>query len=713
MFRMFSYAWPDNFWNGASYEIIQGPRAGSGGTILTYANKRLPHITIGTFAVTPGDPLPAVGGHVLLFKLAVEPVQWQPNDERRGWSIALQGIGATVTTETRDLSRQTKGLQAVRLQAPTANDRIELKSFLDSSLAGPFMRFSGAYRIAFKAKHIGGSGSLSINVILRDRTHVLSQQIVGDWQTYVLQFRANEPLPPRRQTVEVKFSITGACEILLDDMVFEQISESDDVSRNRTAFTDDFVDAVRELNPGIIRYWGSQLGDTIDNQLAIPFARRRASFSLYEPDNRRTDSIEIGLHEFLELCLTAGSEPWYVMPGTITSAEAANLIQYLSGSSQSAYGAIRAMRGQERPWTDVFTTIHLEYGNEAWNGFFKGGGIEYPDAYGQRAKLLFDTMRTVQEFVPSRTRLLIGGQAVSSGSNLTRHITAASSHDGLCVAPYLQIDAVDKYRSIEAYYGPLFAEPEVVSAPAKALHSCPRDYYCNYMRQNYDLLGASSRPVPLSVYEVNLHTTTGSIVSEQGALDGLVPTKGAALAVAHHILHMLKILGITDQCVFGIHQYEYLVGSSSVKLWGIVRDFGVFRRRRPLFIALAMINKALHGDMFDSAHPVTNPTWQHDGSNKVAPYKAHYVHSYYVVSAASRSLILFNLHRASMVSVNITGVGAPNGVVRVSLMQGSRITAMNENTNDVIVTENTTTLRPNAIPIVLPPHSLNIVEWAM
>ena len=34
-----------------------------------------------------------------------------------------------------------------------------------------------------------------------------------------------------------------------------------------------------------------------------------------------------------------------------------------------------AAQGQTAPWTSVFPVIHLEFGNENWNGTFQGGVI--------------------------------------------------------------------------------------------------------------------------------------------------------------------------------------------------------------------------------------------------------------------------------------------------------------------------------------------------
>ena len=76
------------------------------------------------------------------------------------------------------------------------------------------------------------------------------------------------------------------------------------------------------------------------------------------------------MHEFLELCELVHAEPWYVVPLAYSPAEMTHLIEYLAGPATSTYGAKRAARGHAAPWTDTFTQIHLELGNEAWNSVF-------------------------------------------------------------------------------------------------------------------------------------------------------------------------------------------------------------------------------------------------------------------------------------------------------------------------------------------------------
>jgi alpha-L-arabinofuranosidase len=140
----------------------------------------------------------------------------------------------------------------------------------------------------------------------------------------------------------------------------------------------------------VLRFWAGQLGDTLGNLIADPYGRQRAGYSAFLAEQ---DDISYGLQEFLQLSEWLGAEPWFVVPTTFSVTDASNLIEYLAGASSTPYGSKRAARGHPNPWSTSFTKIPLEFGNEAWNGVFKGGAIEYPEPYGQRAQTIFGAMR--------------------------------------------------------------------------------------------------------------------------------------------------------------------------------------------------------------------------------------------------------------------------------------------------------------------------------
>src|SRR5205823_8297765 len=107
--------------------------------------------------------------------------------------------------------------------------------------------------------------------------------------------------------------------------------------------------------------------------------------------------------------------------------------------------------------------------------------------------------------------------------------------------PYLGYE-ITSFGSNEELFGPLFAEPEQINDTT-------------YMRDNYNMLQASGHPVPIAIYEANLHSTSGTVT--QPALDSLAPSVGAGIAVADHLLMMMRDLHSKDMYLFSLAGYRY------------------------------------------------------------------------------------------------------------------------------------------------------------
>jgi alpha-N-arabinofuranosidase len=111
----------------------------------------------------------------------------------------------------------------------------------------------------------------------------------------------------------------------------------------------DVVEAMRELGPPIVR-WG---GSTVDPGPyhwadAIGARDRRPSFV-----NRvwgRRDTNDVGVEEFVQLCRAVGAEPLICVSLGDGVESAQHMVEYLNGSSSSAWGAKRAASGRAEPY---------------------------------------------------------------------------------------------------------------------------------------------------------------------------------------------------------------------------------------------------------------------------------------------------------------------------------------------------------------------------
>ena len=185
--------------------------------------------------------------------------------------------------------------------------------------------------------------------------------------------------------------------IWLDDMFLGKRNQT-----NPTIFSDTVVSHLKELNPGILRGWYGQLGISLE-EFTDPSAGRRNQG--YRIGSRKAESLSYSMHEFLELANEVDASVWLVIPPTLSELELSELIDYLAGPNSTPYGSKRAASGQIDPWTEVFETIRLEFGNELWGGGsgsdpFGGASLNGGIRLGSIANDRFGLMRQNQYFDP-------------------------------------------------------------------------------------------------------------------------------------------------------------------------------------------------------------------------------------------------------------------------------------------------------------------------
>lgn len=707
--------WPSGFWDGAGYEVIWSSSAAKG------RSSRIAHSLAPLRAGTPNDPAGSAQGTTYLFadsdpaRIPAEGDYLALRQTLLGgtgggaasgsWIVATSGTGS-VTTESTYLPPAPpgadpllpRGQQCARLTALAAGDQASVAGHFDT-LSG-FIRLDGFFRLAFKARGTGGSNRILVTVRRGSLAPYVSKliQLTDGWADYTETFEARESAGVSG-TVVVSFAPASQSALLLDDVSLRQ---TDSDPANPTEFRDAVVNTLAGLRPGILRYVNWQdLGNSLDNSLAPVFARKRSGYSAFSTSE---NNLMPGLHEFLVLCEHLGSEPWYNIPTSFTTAEVACLMEYLGGSTATPYGALRAARGHPQPWTEVFPRIHLEYGNENWNNSaYRGAAITSAVPCGVRASEVFDVVKSSPHYASSRFRCVLGAQTGNTILALQLH-NASSAHDVLTLAPYMAA-RVDTFATNEDTFGALFAEPEWWSLNPSVS--------TGLMRQISNQLAASTHPVPVSVYEVNLHTTQGAI--DQSTLDTFTPSVGAALAIADHMLVMLRELDCRDQVFFSLagHRYTWPDASGRTSaLWGSVLDMGKTDRKRPHYHAQQMLNDALAGDLLRTTHSGDNPTWNVAPlRNRVSFTGAHHLQSYAFRDGDHHALIVFNLHRTSALDVTFSGPHAPAGAVTLRRLTSAAITDNNE--TSTIVAPVTTALAAfdPAQPLSLPPFSMSLLTW--
>ena len=535
-------AWPSGFLDGGTFEIATGVSAGVGGAVRSSAAGR------DGYTVTFAAALPRSVTDTQFVVVRVN----RPGKATAGW-WANVGDGGSAVAELRDLPPGSASRQAVRVTAP---GRAVLTSYFDSLAGHSFVRMKGGMMLRFAAKPVAGKPEVQVHLnregtpVFLDRTILLRP----GWQMYTVPFEAVDK-PGSTGTVGLGLTVQGAT-VLLDDVSLV----ADGRAENRTVFRDEVVEALRELRPGVLRMMdsGTNFGTSLDNWLQPAEARARAGYSV---SGTEQEDVGIGLQEFLQLSEAVGAEPWVSLPAGFSAEEARDLVEFLGGPATSRYGALRAKLGHAVPWDRSFAVIHLELGNEVWNrGSFAGATMDAA-AYGERAALIFGTMRGLPGFDGERYDLVAGSWAEMPAWTAGELKAARGMEDSVAIAPYLFTN-FESAPGMEGVYGPMLAEPEQRTRAGGAV-----------ARQVAVVQGAGKR---MAVYEVNLGTLTGAAGISQEALDRTVPTMGAGLAVADAMLLMLREQGVTDQCFFalgGVWEWVYIAGecgagADGATVWG-------------------------------------------------------------------------------------------------------------------------------------------------
>lgn len=687
--------WQNGFWNGAHYEFIWGAAKGRSGTIAEYFRPppQTTPTTGSTYVFADSGGAPAAGDWIVLRKV-------EDSDPAAGWWVASTNV--TITGELADLPPDTLGRQALHAVAPNAPANLQLASNFDTTPGQTFITLAGHYRVTFKAKS-RSAAPVQLNVrVVRGNTTYLNSVVMPNpaWTTHSFEFDAAETGIPQGP-VSLQFTAFGQFDLLLDDVSFMQ-TDSDPLHPNPTAFRDSVVDALKLYHPGLLRGLQTGLGETLDNQLAPVLGRRRAEFHTYATTGPQ---IQYGWHEFLELCEFVDTEPWLVVPVMFSPQDMTNLMEYLGGdAATTVYGALRAARGHPQPWTEVFQNkkIHLEFGNESWNGdVFLGGIIGAPVAYGNRGSEVLGAARTSPYYRSEQFNLILNAHMAETQRLMAIH-NASTNHDTMCADAYFY-SRVDNYGTIDELFGSMFAQSEWM-------------VQSTFVRSAWNALQASSRPVPLATYEGNINTYNGTIVNSQAALTALTPSLGAGLAVANDMLMKLRDLHMRDQNLFGLGGYMWNITPPGTRSYihGVTRDMGVTNRKRPQFVAAQLANEAIVGNVLQTAHTGDNPTWLQPAINQMpTTFTAHYLHSYAFAAPAGtqRALIVFNVHRSLPLTVNFSGPNAPAGTITLKRLTSPNISDNNEDANVVAVSTSTLRNFNPAQDFMLPAYSMTVLQW--
>ena len=134
---------------------------------------------------------------------------------------------------------------------------------------------------------------------------------------------------------------------------------------NEKGIRKDFIEAMREIEPPVIRWPGGCYADTYHWRDGIGPKNTRPTrfnenFATYE-----LDTNQFGIHEFMDLCKMVGAKPWLnvnMLSGSVQ--EMKDWMEYCNRESETSLAKEREKNGSKEPFGVELWGI----GNEAWCG---------------------------------------------------------------------------------------------------------------------------------------------------------------------------------------------------------------------------------------------------------------------------------------------------------------------------------------------------------
>lgn len=686
---------PEGFWDGGTYEVMFGASKGRTGAIERFSHS---------------------ADNRYVFEMAedgIEPDYLDVVAARK----TLAGIAGYPGMDTNAVDTSTTrpgspGTQSVHLRPRSEVWEPSYALYMDSfwrdsdRTASKMQIIEGPWRLAFWAKGANNGAQLRFEFRREGEATFFNETVTlsTDWQ----YFEFNRLIPVgqdkrRDYTVDEYhpllvfriFALTGD-DAWVDDVELFRSDQS-----NPTAFNDALVGKLKELRPGVLRDWGNQLGSSLDNQIAEPFARKTLG---WRPHERNAGNFSYSLHEFLELCKEVDAEPWYVIPPIWTHDEMANLSEYLCAPADGAhpYADYRAYLGQTEPWTSVFATIHLEWGNEMWGAGSGGDPFFGASALGgeRLAAMAHERFGAMRDngpyFAADKINFIIGGQVGWPGrqEEIERF---SSNHHAVALAPYFG-SLSTSWGSDSEIFGPLLAKPFYEAAQGNMRHS-----------KNY--LDAAGQGTRAAIYEINFHTTGGDVPLD--IRNDFVTSHAGGVAMPLFMLHYMKEFGAREQCAFQALQHSFNRGNGEhVRIWGCLRDLNYSGRKRPTWLGMEVVNKAIRGDMIQTVHTGRKTGWTQSAINSVySPTTVEYLQSYAFKEGSAYGIVLFNLSLDDRQRVRIAFPTETGEVAKEYRLESNSPHDDNETAEVVKIQAGTVTRLRQYHYVTLDPCSIYVLTW--
>ncbi len=565
--------------------------------------------------------------------------------------------------------------------------------------------FEGQWTIKLWARARAGSPALALAPTVPGSSEKFTPG--GEWREYSFKLRLDKPAEGQNPIFMLELKATGG-DVLVDNLQ----AWKDGDSSNPTPFRDGLIETLKFLDGGSIRYLRNNRDSFINS--VLPALANSSQRGL----GTRKDNF--GTHEFYQLCAFVGADPWATLPGTFLLEEIDQLMEYHAAPPNVGLGKLRAQLGQEKPWTEVFGKIHLQFGNEAITFF--GTGYYGPDYW----KSLAARIKASPYYDAKKFVLHLNEQ----GGGLKRLFTYHPNFDRGTVNGYhifgVYEDQIKRAGDIPGFYDWVYAS---------AWHM----WMVQENNKNWSNLVANRElGKELSIYEGgNYHSTfSDPAKAPMERINKMFAGRAGGVSAVNSMLILLKHWGARTQQNFNFSQETFSPAGSfgnlpeRVRGWGGVIGMGGDRQRyRPRFLALAAANRVIGGDLLETVHTGADPKFSvtnrfgagygpSRNPTELTVADVARIHSYAFGEGKRRGLVLVSNDPRSAQTVKL----AFNGVVRGGKAKVFWVDSKSiEDTNEfdwspgapsVTLAQRELDLR-SGTELTLPPATLMSLEWEL
>ena len=241
----------------------------------------------------------------------------------------------------------------------------------------------------------------NLNVIFPKEEHVFSIYIKGNNQTiYISIGEINFQIKTNKKWTEykrkIKFKNYKSSKILSISIKQNEIFIANCSLMPKSTifgFRKDISKMIKEWQPSYIRWPGGNFLSGYDWLNGI--GNKNIRLPYYDHAWYQWEYNDVGTDEFMKWCNYIGSEPMItVNTGNGTPQEAANWIEYITGSENTKFGKLRVKNGRKKPYN--LKTIFI--GNEMFGGWQIGhtDPVTYAKKYDNFVKAIKKVNKTLR-----------------------------------------------------------------------------------------------------------------------------------------------------------------------------------------------------------------------------------------------------------------------------------------------------------------------------